>query len=239
MNRESTHPNPEEDKLVKESRHIRDFHTGMLENLREAQPLIVLSSLSLVLAAFSQNVSQGAIFYSVSASVAFLTALWFTIMYPPKWSIQPILRIPFSGGAVIATYAGLVLLSNVASEYATKFSMARDISKVLSFSVSLLFESVVIAFVWTKTEEMSQRRPEWLRSRPAIRVFLRLSRWISLVLLATWIVLEGVSYLTNVSTWIPLVPYVAPWILAAYVWGLSRQISRPLPPAPPDVLPGR
>ena len=54
---------------------VRGLREKSLSTLRDHQPLLFLASLSLVVASFSQNVSEAAVSSAASASVAFMAAL--------------------------------------------------------------------------------------------------------------------------------------------------------------------
>lgn len=208
----------------------------MLKNLQEAQPLIVLASLSLVLAAFSQNVSEAAVIYSVAASVAFLTALWLTVFNPPKWNADPLTRIPWSAAAIVATYAGLLLLTFIVAEYAAKFSVAGDINKALSFVLSAFVEVVVVGIVWRNVGRIEKQYPRYLASRPLGRALLWFSKWGALGTGMVALGLNGAGYVTTIfPAWTGLGVFWVPWVLAVYVWRVllrAGKLESPPQPSP-------
>src|SRR2546428_1574015 len=103
-------PDRFEDKAKRWATEIDRIHASVLEALRESQPLVVLSSLSLVIGAFTASIAPAAVPYAVSASVSFLAALLVTVLSPPGRKIDAAMRLQLSGLALTSMAVGFLML---------------------------------------------------------------------------------------------------------------------------------
>ncbi len=127
---------PKPELVRRAAAELDSIHHYVLDGLRESQPLVVLTSLSLVIAAFATNVSQTAFTDSVAASVAFLGALLLSVLSPPgkaKSYLGPqdemvsVARIQVSAAALVSMAAGFFLLYLTMSEFASKYALTNEV----------------------------------------------------------------------------------------------------------------
>ncbi len=118
-----------------------------LAALREHQPLIVLVTLSLIIATFADRISSAAVGYAVAASMAFLVGLILSLsrdfMIDPK---DPEEGSEFSTASVAGIIIGFVLLTLVVIEFSLAIKLVRNLAIFIfisGFLATMLFVSVL------------------------------------------------------------------------------------------------
>ncbi len=118
-----------------------------LAALREHQPLIVLVSLSLIIATFADRISSAAVGYAVAASVAFLAGLILSLlrdaMTDPK---DPDEGSEFSTASVVGIIIGFGLLTLVVIEFSLAVELVRNLAIFIfisGFLATMVFVSVM------------------------------------------------------------------------------------------------
>ena len=207
-------PSPQE-RVTKLAKDVQDAHKYLLDALRDAQPLALLASLSLVIAAFSQNVSQAAIGYAVSASVAFLTSLIFSMVVPPAKGAKTLQSIPWSGAAIISLILGFFMLYEVIFEFIAKFPVASGVFRTTQAGLSLLTWTVLAfsAFGWVSGIRV--RNPKrWSR----LHVPLLIAEWIVLASIpVSLLVFVASSLFGPVPDWLTLPLFSAPGAAVIFI----------------------
>lgn len=195
-------PPPKEQRTARLAKELDRIHLRVLKSLRDSQPLAVLSSLSLVIAAFAGTASPEAVAFAVAASMAFLAALLLTIAVPPGEPAEASSRIQISGAALIAMAIGFILLEQVGVELAGKFQVANLIVTGILAVFGLL---AVLYLVLLANERVARFRREkadvWTIRGRHIKALV----WAVYSLGATWaffLVLSLASVF--VPIWLPL-----------------------------------
>lgn len=195
----------------------------ILDALRANQPLVVLASLSLVIAAFSQNVSSAAVSDAVGAAVAFLAALIFTTMVPLGDTHGSFIAAGYRVGALLAIAVGFGMLFFVIYDFGARYPLASEFIDGLQEVVALVITMTMalIAWDWRRIIERSSPQPyQQLRSRVE---FSCLAISVSPVLqLALWILnLAGMPP----SIWVVVVVVALPVPLFFYVDRVRLRIA--------------
>ncbi len=212
-------PPPKEDRTERIGKEVVQIHAYVLKELRETQPLVVLASLSLVIAAFSANISAAAVSYAVAASLAFLAALLLTIVSPPDVSRKHTTEqmwghIQMNGAALVAIAIGFVMLYSVGLEIAGKFGVANLVVNAIYLSLSALGSLFITFAVRDRIDRFKRERPDEWKRRGG---YLAVMRWALLGLLGGVIVLDVLGALFSRPIIPPLVglPIISALFLVA------------------------
>src|SRR5438034_1918309 len=136
------------------------FRPVLLESLRDHQPLIVLASLSLVLAAFVRNFSEEAAGFAASGAMVFLVALVSSIIVE--------IRLRHDIFLLTTTYVGILVGFTLllASAYLILRSLSAGIVAYLIVNyagLSLIFAAGFIAVVAFRVQvTKADKKPRWL-----------------------------------------------------------------------------
>ena len=136
------------------------FRPVLLESLRDHQPLIILASLSLVLAAFVRSFSEEAAGFAASAALIFLVALVSSIIVE--------LRLRRDIFLLTTTYVGILVGFTLllAAAYLILRSLSAGIVAylIVTFSgVSVISAAAFIAVVAFRLQvKKDDRKPKWL-----------------------------------------------------------------------------
>ncbi len=118
-----------------------------LEALREHQPLIVLVTLSLLIATFADRISSAAVRYAVAASMAFLVGLILSLlrdfMIDPK---DPEEGSEASTASVVGIVVGFGLLALVVIEFSLAVELVGDIA-IFIFASGFLATTVYVSLL--------------------------------------------------------------------------------------------
>ncbi len=194
-----------------------------LEGLKHHQPLIILSSLSLVVATFSQTVSSAAVAYAVSAAVAFMIGLACSLwryVRPAKYTGGD---FEFAATAMFSTIAGFAFLLFVAIEIGARYGLAGSFITV-TIALFLLFAfGMATVQIWLM---FGEHRP-FVQMIAAIHMRrLTIGRYVFLGSYVAAVVLWAVV-LSAPSTpswwWVALIPFVG---FAVGTWVLGRTLKR-------------
>ncbi len=152
---------------------LESLWTSVLLAIRNSQPLVLLSSISLVIAAFVQNVSEEAVSYAVSASVAFLVALSFSILLEVRGKRTEMV-IEYAAAALVSTLIGFGMLAVVAFEMGARYALARRTLAMAAGSLVLFVFAVGEIRIWESSKELERSLPAGSALRRSVR-FVRLA----------------------------------------------------------------
>ncbi len=130
-----------EGRVAKWAKDIDTIHLHVLRALKEGEPLVVLASLSLVVATFSSNVTGEAVSFAVAASMAFMAGLLLSVAFPPGVKTNPVDRLQYSGAALVAIGVGFIMLFLVGLEIAGKYPPASRVVSVVVYSFGALAQT--------------------------------------------------------------------------------------------------
>jgi len=152
---------------------VESLWRSVLSAIRKSQPLVLLSSISLVIAAFVQNVSEEAVSYAVSASVAFLVALGFAILLEVRRK-RSTMVVEYAAAALASTFIGFGMLAFVAFEMGARYPLARRTLAITVGSLTLFTFAVGEVSIWESAREFEKSLPTGSALRRSVR-FLRLA----------------------------------------------------------------
>ena len=144
--------------LERTATSVDSMWRATLDALRNGQPLALLASVSLVIAAFGQNVSEAAVSYAVSASLAFLVALGFSFFVDMRRGRNPTAGIEYAAAALVATVAGFIMLALVAVELGIRYDLARRIFSFTVGSLTVFVFAVAELRIWDSARSMEQAK---------------------------------------------------------------------------------
>ena len=118
---------------------------SLLAALGKAYSVVVLASLSLVVAAFARNFSPNAVSYAVAASASFLSAAVLTIIHEMRRSARSAFHIEIGSATIVSIVAGFVMLAMVVEEFARADPLTARVTLLLLGSIALVgFATLVL-----------------------------------------------------------------------------------------------
>jgi hypothetical protein len=212
---------PTTNKAEKLANELQRIHLAVLTGLKDSQPLVVLSSLSLVIAAFASNVSSAAVSDAIAAFIAFTAALLFTVVGPPglKSSVT-FVRIQYSGLALVALVVGFFMLYLVAYDIAQKFSVASLIVRAFQFLLGAIVEVYVAVSATEIVSRLKRDKPE--KWKP-LRRYLVPALWGIYAAVTSVFVIAGFSFIgVSIDPVAGLVALAAFFALYPCIWYVAR-----------------
>jgi len=213
-------PNP--NKAEKIANELQRIHGLVLTGLKDSQPLVVLVSLSLVIAAFATNVSSAAVSNAIGAFIAFTAALLLTIAVPPGLKAPAaVTRIQYSGLALVALVVGFFMLFTVAQNIAQKFSVAN----LIVGGFQLVFGAIAEVYIaFSSTEIVSRLRRDKPEKWNTLRSYF-VPALGGIYATLTAVLAIGVSSYIGISVdpVVGIVLIVAFFALYAGVWSFARK----------------
>lgn len=149
----------------------KSWESDFFQALQRRLPLIILSSLALVLASFSASVSSSAVAWATGGGVAFMLA------FLSSFFVR-ILRTAGGQASMIATVYGLTCLGlwclfTVAGEFASVYWPAGVALRIVRYSITLPLMIFFLISAGNRTLQLFSRRLRGLRSTGRTR-----SEWI-------------------------------------------------------------
>lgn len=111
---------------------------SLLAALGKAYSVVVLASLSLVVAAFARSFSPSAVSYAVAASASFLAAVVLTITHDMLRSARSAFQIEVGSATIVSIVAGFVMLAMVVEEFARADPLTARVTLLLLGSIALV-----------------------------------------------------------------------------------------------------
>ncbi len=195
----------------------------LLAALGKTYSIVVLASLSLVVAAFSRNIPGDAVSYAVAASSSFYAAVVLTLIHEVRRSARPVFHIEVGLATIVAIVAGFVTLGMVVFVFPETDLLTGRVTVLLLGTITLVAFRKVVLGMHEATDRIRSIAPEtWARQRP----YLRAAPWIAaggcVVLAATLILFVfGVAFPSGLTA-AGLLAFLGPYV---YLRAAGRSFS--------------
>jgi hypothetical protein len=176
---------PGQGNIERAAQAVELARANLVAALRKSDALVVLASLSLVIAAFAQSLSPEAVAYAASSSTAFLAAVLLSVAIELRTRRRPVTSIELGAAMIVAVASGFVMLGLVVVEFVNRYAVTGRIIVAILGSVTMVALATTVLGMRDWIREVRQGSPQtWARHRP----YLRLSPWIAT---AAWFVLTA------------------------------------------------
>lgn len=165
---------------------VEPLRLRVLSALRDNQPLVVLTSLSLAIGAFSQSISPDAVSYAVSAGTAFFSALAVSILLNVHEMEDSSDAAVLGVISILAIALGFVLLGLVVWQFSLKYPLVGRV--VIRVAGSFFIVSLAIAWVYSadNAQKLRQANPQdWKAKAGWIRVSM-LATLLGIAVVMVW-----------------------------------------------------
>ena len=198
---------------------------SLLAALGKAYSIVVLASLSLVVAAFARNFSANAVPYAVAASASFLAAVVLTIVHEMRRSAKSAFHIEVGSATIVSIVAGFVMLAMVVEEFARTDPLTARVTFLLLGSIALVGFGTLVLGMHESVDRIRENAPAtWARLGRSLSV----APWVAAMgcmVLAGSLVLSALSVTyPHEATAIAFFAFLGPLL---YLRRVARGSSRP------------
>ncbi len=203
-----------------------DLRLGMLEALRRHEPLAILASLSLVMAAFLHTFLEAAVPFAAAASAAFLAALASSLLQQVFGRRQvPAWPFALAVVSVVAVVLGFAMLAAVVWSFSLTFPLVASIVVALLSVLMMVIAVAMSVSVWDyalRVRRADQAR--WSRSRAYLVASGLVSAGSAALLTVALILLpRGVTVVPGVDQgWVVAIAFLGALVPSFYVYHVHR-----------------
>lgn len=211
------------------SRRVDDLRLGMLEALKDHEPLVILASLSLVTGVFLHAFLEDAVPFAVAASAAFLAALASSLAQE-LMGRRPVdvYGVALGVVSIVAVALGFVMLATVVLIFAASIPLVASIAVALTEILVIVIALMASASIWDRAFRIRKADlARWSRSRASLVASGLVSTGSTALLMATFLLApQGVTVVPGVDLGLLLLAaFIGAFAPSFYVYRVYHKVT--------------